>query len=310
MYRNKSHFRRCTGSYFDVALRTVRHAEEEILIFPIDPRGFARGLPTAPRVRRRQRLFPLGGPASTRADLLGSVFSFALFFWWSLLRRFLRPARLPPLLLLLLAYGLGHSGFHLFHRVKVVPMPIVLRIVVAGAEVVALVEMVVGTLIRAVAVALLLFLLLRLRMCLLPMTLSPVGCTCSGAGDDAALVLALAQRHQPARFHGSTRRWPLRASLSWRSAKSTRGVLRPCETTKTALPGSRAPARARHALCMSSGRRRRGCARLPCSDLRSYGSQFVSIHGRRIDDNHRDMTRRVRAPGWRSQAPTIRDRCT
>ena len=100
-----------------------------------------------------------------------------------------------------------------------------------------------------------------------------------------------------------------RASLSWRSAKSTRGVLRPCETTKTAFPGSRAPARARHALCMSSGRRRRGCARPPCSDLRSNGSQFVSIHGRRIDDNHRDMTRRVRAPGWRSQAPTIRGRC-
>ena len=100
-----------------------------------------------------------------------------------------------------------------------------------------------------------------------------------------------------------------RASLSWRSAKSTRGVLRPCETTKTAFPGSRAPARARRALCMSSGRRRRGCARPPCSDLRSHGSQFVSIHGRRIDDNHRDMTRRVRAPGWRSQAPTIRGRC-
>ena len=104
---------------------------------------------------------------------------------------------------------------------------------------------------------------------------------------------------------------PLRArvALVARSAKSTRGVLRPCETTKTALPGSRAPARARHALCMSSGRRRRGCARPPCSDLRSNGSQFVSIHGRRIDDNHRDMTRRVRAPGWRSQAPTIRGRC-
>ena len=103
---------------------------------------------------------------------------------------------------------------------------------------------------------------------------------------------------------------PLRArvALVARSAKSTRGVLRPCETTKTALPGSRAPARARHALCMSSGRRRRGCARPPCSDLRSNGSQFVSIHGRRIDDNHRDMTRRVRAPGWRSQAPTIRGR--
>ena len=103
---------------------------------------------------------------------------------------------------------------------------------------------------------------------------------------------------------------PLRArvALVARSAKSTRGVLRPCETTKTAFPGSRAPARARHALCMSSGRRRRGCARPPCSDLRSNGSQFVSIHGRRIDDNHRDMTRRVRAPGWRSQAPTIRGR--
>ena len=86
-------------------------------------------------------------------------------------------------------------------------------------------------------------------------------------------------------------------------------VLRPCETTKTAFPGSRAPARARHVLCMSSARRRRGCARPPCSDLRSHGSQFVSIHGRRIDDNHRDMTRRVRAPGWRSQAPTIRGRC-
>ena len=86
--------------------RDVRHdteEEEEILAFlPIDQRRFARGLPTAPRVRRRQRLFPLGGPVNARADLFGSISSSALFWFW---RRHFRPARL------LLAALCGYWGW-------------------------------------------------------------------------------------------------------------------------------------------------------------------------------------------------------
>ena len=47
--------------------------------------------------------------------------------------------------------------------------------------------------------------------------------------------------------------------------------------------GSRAPARARGELYLSSGRRPRDCARLPCSDRRSCDSQFVSMNGGEID---------------------------
>ena len=73
--------------------------------------------------------------------------------------------------------------------------------------------------------------------------------------------------------------------------------------------GSRAPARARGALYLLSGRRPRGCARLPCSDRCSCDSQFVSMNGGEIDYNNRHMVmvrRLVRATFWCSQAPTIR----
>ena len=72
--------------------------------------------------------------------------------------------------------------------------------------------------------------------------------------------------------------------------------------------GSRAPARARGALYLSSGRRPRDCARLPCSDRRSCDSQFVSMNGGEIDYNNRHMVRWVRATFWCLQAPTIRVR--
>ena len=72
--------------------------------------------------------------------------------------------------------------------------------------------------------------------------------------------------------------------------------------------GSRAPARARGALYLSSGRRPRDCARLPCSDRRSCDSQFVSMNGGEINYNNRHMVRWVRATFWCLQAPTIRVR--
>lgn len=72
--------------------------------------------------------------------------------------------------------------------------------------------------------------------------------------------------------------------------------------------GSRAPARARGALYLSSGRRPRDCARLPCSDRRSCDSQFVSMNGGEIDYNNCHTVRWVRATFWCLQAPTIRAR--